>query len=186
VTTNASTTQIEELEAKAEEIAQEVESLDAQLRDAQSQIARAQARFNQLEAERKILAPRTFAGDSKAKVELEALEDEHEELARATRVARAAEPELARMLEEARARLRQANVATLKAEADALNREMHALDPERDALADQLDQILERQNNLYGEMVNTVREYNGDQANTMTLNQDMYGRWIRERFRRWL
>jgi hypothetical protein len=96
------TPSVEELEAKAEEIVGEVETLESQLRDARAQIARAQARFAALDEERKDLAPRTFQGDSKARVALVALEDEHDELARATRVARAAEPELERMVGEAK------------------------------------------------------------------------------------
>src|SRR5215203_6278951 len=64
---------VQELEAKAEEISQEVDELDSQLGDARSQIARAQERFAELDGERKRLAPRTFQGDDKAKLELEAL-----------------------------------------------------------------------------------------------------------------
>ena len=83
---------IQALETKAEEIAQELETLKSQLRDARTQIARAEKRFAELEERRKTLAPKTFGGDEKAKVELEGLEDEHDEVSRATRVAEAAVP----------------------------------------------------------------------------------------------
>jgi predicted nucleic acid-binding Zn-ribbon protein len=182
-TTTTSPT-IEELETQAEEITQEIETLESQLRDARTQIARAQARFAELNEERTRLAPKTFGGDSKARLALEA---QHDETARDMRVAEAAEPELARMATEAKERLRQANRAVLEAERSALAKEMSALDPERDALADQLAEVLGRQSALYGAMTDKVREYDQDQANAMTLRHGAVPRnYLRRKFRRWL
>ncbi len=85
-----------------------------------------------------ILAPRTFAGDQKAKVELEGVELEWEEAARSSRVAEAAAPELQKMVERAKERLSQARREVHKARASRIHQEMEALNPERDALADEL------------------------------------------------
>jgi cyclophilin family peptidyl-prolyl cis-trans isomerase len=57
---------IKDLEAKVEEIAQELSGLESQHQDATSQIRRAEQKFAQLEAQRIELAPRAFAGDEKA------------------------------------------------------------------------------------------------------------------------
>src|SRR5829696_1821474 len=129
---------VEGLEAKAEEVASEVDELAAQLRDAKGQIARAQARFAELDSERRRLAPRTFQGDSKAQLALEALEDEHDEVARNVRVAEAAEPELTRMLDEAKAKLQAARRRVREVRAQDIGRQIKALDSERDAAADAL------------------------------------------------
>jgi len=178
---------VEGLEAKAQEISQQVDELAAQLRDAQGGIARAQARFAELDSERKQLAPRTFQGDSKAQLELEALENEHDEVARTTRVARAAEPELARMLEEHKAELQAARRAIHAAKASAISKEVEALAPERDRLADELIEVLKRQSELLGDQGDEVRFYDGDRANNLELyRQRAGGDWLRKRFSRWL
>ena len=178
---------VEELELKAEEVAQEVDELAAQLRDAQGGIARAQARFAELDSERKQLAPRTFQGDSKAQLALEALEDEHDEVARNVRVAQSAEPELARMLEEHKAELQAARRAIHAAKASAISKEVEALAPERDRLADELIEVLKRQSELLGDQGDEVRFYDGDRANNLELyRQRAGGDWLRKRFSRWL
>src|SRR5829696_1749031 len=141
-TSETTTPTIEELEAKAEEIDEEVDELVSQLRDAQGQIARAQKRFVELDKERKVLAPKVFAGDSKAEVELEALEDEYDETARSVRVAEAAEPELRRMLEEGKAKLQAARRRVREVRAQDIGRQIKALDSERDAAADALINII--------------------------------------------
>jgi len=178
---------VEGLEAKAEEVASEVDELAAQLRDAKGQIARAQARFAELDSERKQLAPRTFQGDSKAQLALEALEDEHDEVARNVRVAQSAEPELARMLEEHKAELQAARRAIHAAKASAISKEVEALAPERDRLADELIEVLKRQSELLGDQGDEVRFYDGDRANNLELyRQRAGGDWLRKRFSRWL
>jgi len=178
---------VEDLEARAEEVASEFDELAAQLRDAKGQIARAQARFAELDSERTQLAPRTFQGDSKAQLALQALEDEYDELARTTRVARAAEPELQRMLEETKGRLQAARRAIHAAKASAISKEIEALGPERDRLADELIEVLKKQSLLLGEQGDEVRFYDGDRANGLELyRQRAGGDWLRKRFSRWL
>jgi len=178
---------IEELEDKAEQVASEVDELASQLRDAQGQIARAQARFAQLEEERKRLAPRTFQGDSKAKLELEALENEHDEVARNVRVAEAARPELERMLQEAKERLAHARREVLKARAATIRQEMESFNPERDRLADELRKILEQQTSLRDEYIQAVNQYDQDRANALVVDRGgPHAKWVRKMFSRWL
>ena len=96
---------IEDLEAKVEEIAQELSGLESQHQHATSQIRRAKQKFDQLEAQRIKLAPRAFTGDEKAKVDLDDVELEQDKLARASRVAEASVPGLKRMVAQAKERL---------------------------------------------------------------------------------
>src|SRR5215210_343395 len=178
---------VQELEAKAEEISQEVDELASQLRDADSQIAKAKARFAQLDEERKVLAPKVFGGDSKAQLELEALEDEYDETARSVRVAEAARPELARMLEEAKARLKASRRAIHEAKAWAITSEIKSLDGERDAAADRLVEVLEKQQKLRSAHIHEVNSFDQDQANALVTNPNIKpGYWIKQRFSRWL
>src|SRR5215204_2733048 len=72
---------IEDLEAKVKEIAQELSGLESQHQDATSQIRRAEQKFAQLEAQRIELAPRAFVGNEKARVDLDSVELEQDELA---------------------------------------------------------------------------------------------------------
>ncbi len=174
---------IETLEAQAEEIAAEVQTFEQQLRDARAQIARAQARFAQLDQERKRLAPKTFGGDSKARVELEALEDEHDEIARATRVARAAEPELAKMLADARERLSAVNVEIRKARAREINYELKEIEQRRDEAATALEEVLKEHSEAAARYEAAVRAYDGDTANQLAVGFSRgHIPWVKKRF----
>ncbi len=87
-------------------------------------IAALKEQLAELEARRKELAPRTFSGDEKAKLELEGVEDEHDEIARAPRVAEAAEKE---RLTHAQAQVHRANYDRLLEEQGQLEGEAEAL-----------------------------------------------------------
>jgi chromosome segregation ATPase len=179
---------IEALEKKVEDLALEVEELEGQLRDATSQIARAQQRFAELDERRTSLAPHAFRGDSKAQLEVEALEAEHDELKRNTRVTRAAAPELAKMLEDAKERLKDARREAHKARAGEVRQEMEALDPERDKLAGQLLEVLEKQSSLRGEYIQALNLYDQDAANSLAtdVGGGPHARWLKQVFKRWL
>jgi len=88
----------------------------------------------ELEARRKELAPKTFSGDEKAKLELEGLEDEHDEISRTTRVAKAAVPEFEKMVGECEERLAQAERAVHKAHHERLRDELTEREQEAEEL----------------------------------------------------
>jgi chromosome segregation ATPase len=179
---------VEKLEAKVEDLALEVEELESQLRDAQGQIDRAEQTFTKLEAQRKQLAPRVFRGDEKARVELEGLEDEHDLVARNTRVAIAAKPELERMIQDTKERLSAARREVHRARAGEVRQEMEALDPERDKLAGQLLEVLEKQSSLRGEYIQALNQFDQNQANALAtdVGGGPQGRWLKQTFKRWL
>lgn len=133
---------IQALEAKAEEIAQELETLESQLKDARSQIARAEKRFAELEERRTVLAPKAFSGDADAQLELEGLEDEHDQLARSVRVAKSAAPEFERMIEEVQARLDHAQAQVHRANYERLLEEKSKLEEQAESI---LDKYLQKQ-----------------------------------------
>jgi DNA repair exonuclease SbcCD ATPase subunit len=178
---------IEELEKAVEERAHEVEELEGQLRDATSQIARAQQRFAELDERLTSLAAHAFRGDSKARLEVEALEAEHDELERNTRVTRAAAPELEKMLATAKQQLTEARREVHKARAADLRQQAQALDSERDRLAGELIDILDRQKSLDGKYVQTLNLF--DQATANSRASDLEGpqrRWVKKTFAKFL
>jgi len=87
-------------------------------------IAALKEQLAELEARRKELAPRTFSGDEQAKLELEGVEDEHDEIARTPRVAEAAEKE---RLTHAQAQVHRANYERLLEEQSKLEDEAEEL-----------------------------------------------------------
>ncbi len=178
---------IEELEARVEEIVEELEQLEGQLQDATSQIQRAEKKFAGLDDRRRDLAPRTFAGDDKARVELEGVELEHDEAQRNVRVAEAALPELERMVKESKEKLANARREVHKARASRIYQEVKSVEERRDELADELREALDEHSRLHGDYMAAVRLYSQDKANNLaTARPDMYTRWLRKAFSRWL
>ena len=153
---------IEDLEAKVEEIAQELSGLESQHQDVTSQIRRAEQKFAQLEAQRIKLAPRAFAGDEKAKVELDDVELEQDELARSSRVAEAAVPGLKHMVAQAKERLARAQEQFHKARAQAAHEELKGVEARRDELAGELREVFEVHSRVHGRYHEAVRPYGQD------------------------
>ncbi len=182
----ATTHTIENLEAKVEEIAQELSGLESQHQDATSQIRRAEQQFTQLEAQRKELAPRAFTGDEKARVQLDGVELEQDELARSSRVAEAAVPGLKHMVAEAKERLARAQEQVHKARARAAYEELKGVEARRDELAGELRELLEVHSRVHGRYQKAVRSYDQDQANAMAGSRAaVYQSWIKKAFARW-
>jgi chromosome segregation ATPase len=155
----ATTHTIENLEAKVEEIAQELSGLESQHQDATSQIRRAEQKFAQLEAQRKELAPRAFAGDEKARVDLDSVELEQEEVARSSRVAQAAVPGLKHRVAQTKERLARAQEQVHKARARAAHEELKGVEARRDELAGELREVFEGHSRVHGRYQKAVRPY---------------------------
>jgi chromosome segregation ATPase len=177
---------IEDLEDKVEEIAQELSGLESQHQDATSQIRRAEQQFNQLEAQRKELAPRAFTGDEKARVALDGVELEQDELARSSRVAQAAVPGLKHRVAEAKERLARAQEQVHKARAQAAYQELKGVEARRDELAGELREVFEVHSRVHGGYQEAVRPYDQDQATDMAGSRGaVYQSWIKKAFARW-
>ena len=182
----ATTHTIENLEDKVEEIAQELSGLESQYQDATSKIRRAEQQVAQLEAQRKELAPRAFTGDEKARVELDGVELEQDELARSSRVAEAAIPGLKHMVAEAKERLARAQVQVHKARAQAAYEELKGVEARRDELAGELREVLKVHSRVHGRYQKAVRPYDQDQANDAAGSRAaVYQSWIKKAFARW-
>ncbi len=177
----------EDLQAKVQALEEEVEALEEQRRDALEQIRRAERRHAVLEGRRKELAPQAFRGDAGAQLELEGLEDEQEELGRSSSVAKAAEPGLGRMLEEAKERLKAARQDVHRARAQVVHDELKDVEARRDALAEELKGALAEHSRIYSNYMEAVRLYSQDAANNLaTYRPDMHGRWLRKAFSKWM
>ncbi len=163
-----------------------IEELERQRAQAIAQMRRTERRFEELEKRRSVLSPKTFAGDKKATEELEALEDEHDELARSSRVAKAAIPEIDRMLEELREQRTQAQRDVHMHRESELAREADSLNEERDELAGRLYEILERQDEFHAKMIQAVSRYDQDRANGMVTSEHPNRAWLRHTFSRWI
>ena len=182
----ATTHTIEHLEAKVEEIAHKLSGLESQYQDATSKIRRAEQQFDQLEAQRKELAPRAFTGDEKARVDLDSVELEQEEVARSSRVAEAAVPGLKDRVAEAKERLARAQEKVHKARAQAAHEKLKGVEARRDELAGELREVFEVHSRLHGRYQEVVRPYEQDQANDMAGSRAaVYQSWIKKAFARW-
>ncbi len=182
----ATTHTIENLEAKVEEIAQELSGLESQHQDATSQIRRAEQKFAQLEAQRIKLAPRAFTGDEKARVELDDVELEQEELARSSRVAEAAVPGLKRMVAQAKERLARTQEQVHKARAQAAHEKLKGVEARRDELSGELREVFEVHSRVHGRYEESVSTYDQDQANDVADSRGaVYQSWIKKAFARW-
>ena len=182
----ATTHTIENLEAKAEEIAQELSGLESQHQDATSQIRCAEQKFAQLEAQRIELAPRAFTGDEKAKVELDDVELEQDELARSSHVAQAAVPGLKHMVAQAKERLARAQEQVHKARAQAAYEELKGVEARRDELSGELREVLKVHSRVHGRYQEAVRPYGQDQATDAAGSRGaVYQSWIKKAFAKW-
>lgn len=180
---------VEGLEATVEGLEAELEELAAQVNGALLAKRRADERIAEIEEQRAALSPHSFRGDKKATAELEKLEDEHDQLARSSRVARAALPGLEQMLEEARERLAKARKDVHRDEAAELARQSAELDPERDELAARLHEVLEEQSRLYTARQQVVNLFDQDEANRMASaggSKAAMRDYLTRRFGRWL
>ncbi len=166
---NMTTKTVEDLETITASLEGEIEELEHRRREALAQIQRAEVRFGELEERRTILSPKAFSGDKKAVSELEELEDQHDRTARSVRVARSAVPEFERMLEEARGRLREAQVQIHRERYNALLAEGDTLTPKIEELAKELTDLLEKRGALYSDASQELRYYDGDGANSVAM-----------------
>jgi len=157
-------------EGRVEELEAEVEELERRRTEALAQIQRSEVRFGELEERRIILAPKTFSGDKKAALELEGLEDAHDQLTRSVRVARSAVPQFERMLEEAEARAKEAREEIHRERYKALIGEADALTPELEGLAKGLAVLLEKRDALYFDAGEELRYFDGERANNLSRN----------------
>ncbi len=108
-------------------------------------------------------------------------------LARSVRVAKSAVPEFDKMIAEARERLAEAREQVHRERAAELSRQSTGLDAERDELAGRLVEILDKQADLYHDMVNEVRQSgDGDEANRMFVSGNGTRDWLELVFARWL
>ncbi len=181
------TTKREELSALVERLEAEIDELSRRRGEALARIRSAEERFEELEERRAALSPKAFSGDEEAAAELEQVEDEHDRIARSSRVARSAVPEFDRMIKEARGRLGEAREGVHRERYAELQNQSAALDPERDELAGRLVEILDKQADLHLDMVNEVRQSgDGDEANRMFVSGNGTRSWIEDRFSRWL
>jgi chromosome segregation ATPase len=181
------TTNVQDLEARVEAIEEEIEELTRRRAEALAQIQRAEVRFSELEERRAVLAPKTFSGDEEATAELEGLEDEHDQLARSVRVARAAVPEFEKMIAEAEERASEARTDIYRQRYEALYEEARALDDERDELARRLVEVLEKQSSLNNDASQALRYYNGDQANALSMGfRPAVQSFVDQTFYKWL
>jgi chaperonin cofactor prefoldin len=177
---------IEDLEAKVEELAQELSRLESQHQDATSQIRRAKQQFDQLEAQRIKLAPRAFTGDEKARVDLDDVELEQEELARSSRVAEAAVPGLKHMVAQAKERLVRAQEQVHKARAQAAHEKLKGVEARRDELSGELREVFEAHSRVHGRYQESVSTYDQDQANDVAGSRGGVDQsWIKKAFAWW-
>jgi predicted nucleic acid-binding Zn-ribbon protein len=180
-------TEEQNLLARVDELDAEIGELGRRKGEALAVIRRAERRFEELDKRRKELSPKTFFGDSAASLELEALEDEHDTLSRSVRVAKSAVPEFERMLEEAKAKRREAQEDVYRERYRTLAEERAKLDTERDELAQRLKEVLEKKTELGNRMQQEVRGWDGEQANDFSLQvMDEHQYWLNEEFRQWL
>lgn len=166
------TTQTDEqsLLVEVEALDAEIEELERQKREALAVIRRAERRFEELDEQRRKLSPKTFSGDSSACLELEGVEDEHETLDRSVRVANSAVPEFDRMLEETKAKRREAQGNVHRERYRILSEELSEVASERDEVAARLQQLLKRQAELRGGMAQEMRQWDQEQANRMAVD----------------
>lgn len=165
----------------------EIGELKRRREEALGQIRRAETRFGELEELRTEFSPKAFSGDEAAARELEAIEDEHDVLARSVRVARSALPEFERMLEEAKGKLAEERLEVHRARRQALLTQAGELDAERDELARRLHEILDKQDGLYFDALQELNSYDQDAANR-TISHGYYPirDYLTGAFSRWL
>jgi chromosome segregation ATPase len=183
-TTSATATSLEELEARVAEITERKDTLRAQLKDAHEQVQRTNAELGELAEERRRLAPRTFTGDEKAKVELDGIEDRTDELSRTLRVADAAIPGLEDMVKEAEDELKKAQIEVYKAEASQvyyrLKEAESLLDEKGEAVKAQLAEV----DKLASEYHRAVVRYMPSEEHRQTPSPSRS--WVKDVFARWL
>ncbi len=178
---------VQDPESLVEEIEEEIDELDRRRGEALTQIQRAEERFRELEERRVVLAPKIFSGDKKAGIELESLEDAHDQLSRSVRVARSAVPEFERMLEEAEARAKEGREEIHRERYKALIGEANDLTPEIEGLAKGLAVLLEKRDALYFDASQELRYYDGDRANKLSQGLQLgTGDFLDGIFSQWL
>ena len=183
----ATQTEEQNLLEKVEALEGEIEELERRKGEAKAVIRRASRRFEELDEQRRRLSPKTFSGDSGARLELEVVEDEHEALNRSVRVANSAVPEFERMLGETKAKRRKAQEDVHRERYRILSEESGEILSERDELADRLQDLLERQSKLHSRMQQEMRQWDGEQANRMAVEgMGAHRRWFEDRFGQWL
>jgi hypothetical protein len=178
---------VEQAEERVAKTGSEVSSLKAQLRQARELPSRTNAELAQLHQKRKELAPRTFAGDAQAQVELEGIEDRTDELNRYKRVADAAVPELEAMVKEASERLGKARKQLAQARAYEVYDRLKEVESRRDEKAEQLKEILVEHAKVLSEYAAAVREYSDDEANRLVSSPSIgHVQFFRRHFSRWI
>ncbi len=185
--TKPEATRIGELEAKVSEINEGIAELSRRRDEAAATIERARKRFEELAGRRKVLSPMSFSGDEDATRELEALEDEHDALARSVRVAESALPEFERFIEEAEERRDAAEKQVHRARAEEMREELEKAEAKRDELAAQLVAALEDHARVFDDYRNAVSLYDRREAGRMGSDpRGAQARWLYDRLGRWL
>ncbi len=156
----------EDLEAAAvEEAAGELADLERRRDEALLSVRKAERRFEEIAARRTELSVAAFAGDEKATLELEGLEDEHEVLARSSSIASDAIPQLEGMIADAKERLEAAEFAVRKRQATERRKVLEEIRARRDKAADDLEAVLEEEQKHTSEGASPIN------------------RWLKERYR---
>jgi chromosome segregation ATPase len=184
------TTNTQSPEARLEAVDEEIDELGRRRAEALARISQAEARFEEIEERRAVLSPLTFSGDEQAEqasTELEALEDERDQLGRSVSVARAARTEFERLLAEADKRSSEARKDIHRQHYRAHMVEAERLGSKMDELAAELCELIEKRNSLFHDASQELRFFDQDEANGMTVRGGSRGRdWLKAKFGRWL
>ena len=172
--------------AEVERLEGEVEGLVGQLASAHRSAREAEQEIGAMSARRKEIGLAVFREDEEAVEELAELRSRAASAEETLEVSVGASEQLERRLGETKKALAEARIQVLRERYSELYRQSSELDPERDELVRRLAEILDRQSDLHLDMVNAVRQYDGDGANGMFLSGDGTRDWLELAFARWL
>lgn len=170
---------VERLEGEAERLTEQLASARRRAREAEHEIGGISAR-------RKALGLAVFQEDEAAIEELAELRARAATAEETLEVSGGAAEQLERRLGETKKALTEARERIHRERADKLYRQSETLDPERDDLARRLGEVLDKQADLHLDRVNAVRQYDGDQANSMFVSGNGTRDWLELAFARWL
>ncbi len=180
------TKNVQDAVADVERLEGKVENLAGQLASARQSAREAEQEIGAISARRKDIGLSVFEGDAAAQRELADLRARAASAEETLEVSAGASEQLERRLGEAKGVLTEARVRVHHERYAELQRQSAALDPERDELAKRLREILDKQADLYFDMQNVVRQYDGDRANRMFVSGDGLRDWLEGTFARWL
>lgn len=172
--------------AEVERLEGETERLAGQLASARRSAREAEHEIGAMGARRKEIGLAVFREDGEAVEELAELRSRAARAEETLEVSVGASEQLERRLGETKKALAEARVRAHRERYDELYHQSSALDPERDELAKRLAEVLDKQSGLHLDMVNAVRQYDGDQANSMFVAGNGTRDWLELSFARWL